>query len=183
MGEVKNQQDSLLEDLLKKAEQKVNESKSETGKTDYITEEMNEEISWALEMKKQHAESGKVTSHNEEKKKEPEEKKELSQFEKMRLLKEKEAEEKKKLNAKPSDAESLANLSKAMEQKAEKKKVAKEKRMEPEKLKQEEKSIEDAMSEEIQWLLNRREWPQKRHRGKRAKTRKRSFKKRRTRGL
>merc|ERR1711974_549688 len=44
--EVKSQQDSLLEDLLKKAEQKVNESKSETGKTDYITEEMNEEISW-----------------------------------------------------------------------------------------------------------------------------------------
>merc|ERR1712037_326499 len=109
--------------------------------------------------KKQHAESGKVTSHNdfpEEKKKEPEEKKELSQFEKMRLLKEKEAEEKKKLNAKPSDAESLANLTKAMEQKAERKKVAKEKRMEPEKLKQEEKSIEDAMSEEIQWALEQK---------------------------
>merc|ERR1712130_351194 len=119
--EVKNQQDSLLDNLLKKAEQKVNESKSETTKTeDYITEEMNEEISWALEMKKQHAESGKVTSHNnytEEKKKE--EKKELSQFEKMQLLKEKEAEEKKKLNAKPSDEESLANLTKAMEQKSE----------------------------------------------------------------
>merc|ERR1712083_1160118 len=108
--EVSSQQDSLLEDLLKKAEQKVNESKSETKKTDYITEEMNEEISWALEMKKQHAESKKVTLPIEEKTKESKEKKELSQFEKMRLLKEKEAEEKKRLNAKPSDAESLANL-------------------------------------------------------------------------
>ena len=45
-----SQQESILEDLLKKAEQKANESKSESSKTEsskteYITEEMNEEIS------------------------------------------------------------------------------------------------------------------------------------------
>jgi len=157
--EVTSQQESILEDLMKKAEQKANESKSETSKTEtskteYITEEMNEEISWALEMKKQQAESNKVPEVVAEKKRE--EKKELSQFEKMQLLKEKEAEEKRKSNAKPSDAESLANLTKAMEDKAERRKVAKEKKMEPEKLKQEEKSIEEAMSEEIQWALEQK---------------------------
>ena len=66
---------------MKKAEQKANESKSETSKTEtskteYITEEMNEEISWALEMKKQQAESNKVPEVVAEKKRE--EKKELS---------------------------------------------------------------------------------------------------------
>ena len=150
--------DSLLEDLMKKAEQKVKESKPETKETDYITEEMNEEINWALQMKREQAE---VNNRHNDKEKVPEETKKektLTQYDKMKLLKEekeKEAEEQKKLSQ-PSDAEKMANIYQAMEKKADAKKAAKDKRLEPERLRKEEQSIEDAMSEEIQWALEQK---------------------------
>ena len=60
--EVKSQQDSIQEDLLKKAEQKMNESKSETTKTDYISEDERKDQLGVGEEEKKKRENGKVTS-------------------------------------------------------------------------------------------------------------------------
>ena len=151
---------NLLDDMMKKAEQKVNESKDESSSDNgYITEGMDEEIQWALNMKREQAEaslSGAEKDKREEKKREEQKTRRVSQEEKMRMLKEKEAEERKTKNAHSSEKDMMSNISNSLAMKAETRQNAKDKRLAPERQRIEDKAIEDSMSEEIQWALDQK---------------------------
>merc|ERR1712089_7338 len=93
---------------MKKAEQKVMESKSlyeSTPQDDDLTESMNEEISWALQQKREHAENSESPATKRRKEEEKAEKEKQirkekesqeKQMEQLRLKQEKEKQEKEK---------------------------------------------------------------------------------------
>ena len=153
---------SVMEDIMKKAESKVAENGSheqpETKKEDeYLTESMNEEIQWAMQQKKQQMEemnSSVIKSIPME-----------TNLEDTNNVTVKKKDEEVVAGDKNclTEKENISNLVEALEQKAEAKRLARierqaaatreeEKRNEAQEL----EDLEDAMSEEIRWAYEQK---------------------------
>jgi len=152
---------SVLEDLMKKAEKKINDVKVSKSDDEHLRESINEEILWAIQQKKQHEEEN--ISFEETKNlqidKDNTARKEREEKQKQEKLKE-EADKNVK-SVKSKDQEALQNLVVAMEKKAETRHAAKisrtNQRSDEERQKGEAQDIEDAMSEEIRWAMEQKE--------------------------
>merc|ERR1712029_466893 len=149
---------TVMEDIMKKAEEKASQAKPSKNDDEHLTESMNEEIQWAIQQKKQHQEEILGTV-----------KPESPQLEVNNLQTTIKSEEKNPTAVKPeasapkSEKDNILNLVEIMEQKAEAKMIARiekaSKISEEEKRKNEEKElqeIEDAMSEEIRWAYEQK---------------------------
>lgn len=146
---------SVMEDIMKKAEEKVHKSKTSDEDNPYLSETMNEEIQWALEQKKQHQEEN-VKNGIEVKQNVVEENGRNNLEVKQKVVENVTETEK-------SENDKILNLVDIMEKKAEAKRAAKVKKEETvtklENQKREElelQELDDAMSEEIRWAYEQK---------------------------
>ena len=146
---------SVMEDIMKKAEEKVQKSKTSDEDNPYLSETMNEEIQWALEQKKQHQEENVKIGI--------EVKQNVVVENGRNNLEVKQKVEEKVSETEKSENDKILNLVEIMEQKAEAKRAAKVKKEETvtklENQKREElelKELDDAMSEEIRWAYEQK---------------------------
>ena len=127
--------------------------------------EMGDEVSWALQMKRDMEEQKKEKELSKKRKNEEEDKntdnkatktaignKRKTQEEKMRELKARMEEEEKQKNN-PSQAEQMVNILDVMEKKRQRRMAAKGKLSEKERLEKEQAAVKEAMYDEIIWAL------------------------------
>jgi len=150
---------NVFDDLMKKAEEKVKDSKSKKSDEDHLAESMNEEIMWAIQQKKQHEEENRSLEEKQRLKEEKDEKERKAKLEKEKERLKEEAQSKVK-SEQVKEQEMLQNLAEAMEKKSEQRRLsrlAKSNQMsEEERKKKEEQDIQDAMNEEITWAMEQK---------------------------